>query len=59
MQELTPIDLNESMTRVISHLSAPTWVGRDLARNEEWYKADLETTANVTLERSLVKRSPL
>lgn len=35
------------MTRVISHLTARTWVGRDLARNGEWHKANPETTANV------------
>lgn len=43
----TPIALNDAMTRVISHITARTWVGRDLARNEEWHKANLETTANV------------
>ncbi|KAL1862626.1 hypothetical protein Daus18300_008423 [Diaporthe australafricana] len=43
----TPIALNDVMTRVISHLTARTWVGRDLARNEEWHTANLETTASV------------
>lgn len=43
----TPIDLNDVMTRVISHLTARTWVGRDLARNDEWHKANTETTANI------------
>lgn len=43
----TPIALNDVMTRVITHMTARTWVGRDLARNEEWHKSNLETTANV------------
>lgn len=43
----TPTDLNNVMTRVISHLTARTWVGHDLARNEEWHKANAETTASI------------
>lgn len=46
-KDWTPIDLNDVMTRVVSHLTAATWVGGDLARNEEWHKANAETTANI------------
>lgn len=46
-KDWTPIDLNDVMTRVISHLTATTWVGPELARNEEWHKANAETTANI------------
>ncbi|POS78831.1 ent-kaurene oxidase [Diaporthe helianthi] len=54
----TPIALNDVMTRVISHITARTWVGRDLARNEEWHKVNLETTSNIFVLAIALKLLP-
>ncbi|KAJ4412458.1 hypothetical protein N0V82_008777 [Gnomoniopsis sp. IMI 355080] len=46
-KDWTAVDLNDVMTRAISHLTARTWVGFKLARNEDWHTANAETTANI------------
>lgn len=46
-REWTPVDANDTMTRIISHLTSLTWVGRDLAHNEAWHSLNMETVAAI------------
>lgn len=52
------VDMNLIMTRVISRLTSRTWVGQDLARNDAWHTANIETTEQIFLTALILKCLP-
>lgn len=52
------VDMNTVMTRVISRLTSRTWVGGELARNNAWHTANIETTQQIFLTALVLKCVP-
>lgn len=57
-RDWTEVDLSSVMTRVVSHLTARTWVGLELARTEDWHTVNLETTSNIFTTAIILKLLP-
>lgn len=53
-----PVDMNLIMTRVISRLTSRTWVGQELARNDAWHTANIETTEQIFITALILKCLP-
>lgn len=52
------VDLNTVLTRVISRLTSRVWVGKDLARNDDWHTVNLKTTEQIFMTALILKGLP-